>query len=183
MQILKRKVRYTYQDYLQTPEDKKCELIDGDLYMTPSPLTVHQRVLRKIYDRLNGFMEGKDLGELFFAPIDVVLSDFDVLQPDLLFVCKERLSIVTEKNVGGAPDVVIEVLSPGTKERDLGIKRTTYERYGVREYWIADPDARTIEILQMTDDGLKTFRVFASGTRLKSPLLEGLQFSVDDIFR
>ena len=151
--------------------------------MTPSPITIHQKISRRIYDQLAEFLKEKELGELFYSPLDVVLSDLDVVQPDLLFISRDRLGILTEKNIRGAPDLVIEILSPSTKERDLGIKRTTYERYGVREYWIVDPEAQQVEVLKMTDEGLRTHRVFVRGTQLNSPLLKELKFPIDSIFR
>lgn len=181
-QALRKKVRFTYQDYLQIPGEKRYEIIDGDLHMTPAPLTRHQKILGNIFRKLWDFVTERKLGEVLFAPVDVVLSQEDIVQPDILFISRDRLGILTEKNVQGPPDLLIEILSPSTKNWDQETKRKLYERYGVREYWIVDPDAQTIEILQMTDDGFKTYRVFSRGTHVRSPLLEGFTFLVEEIF-
>ena len=113
-----------------------------------------------------------DLGKILIAPLDVVLSDEDVLQPDILFVSRGRLGIITDRNVQGAPDLVVEVLSPGTADRDRTLKRARYLRFGVREYWIVDPQSRTIEVLQAGQTDFETVRVFPQSTVATSPLLE-----------
>jgi len=182
MQTVRKKVRFTYQDYLLLPYDKRYELIEGDLHRVPAPLTNHQKVSRNLQRILWEFVQKNGLGEVLYAPVDVVLSSEDVVQPDILFIAKERLAILTEKNVRAAPDLVIEILSPSSKEWDLEIKRKLYEKYGVREYWIVDPEAQTVEVLQLTDDGYLAFRVFSRGTKLKSPLLKDFSFPIEAIF-
>lgn len=182
MNVALRKVRFTYHDYLHLPEDKRYEIIDGDLHMTPAPLMKHQKVSGHLYRILHEWADKESRGEVFYAPVDVILSDEDVLQPDLLFISQERLGILTEKNVQGAPDLVIEILSPHSQEWDRSIKRKLYEKYGVREYWMVDLEAQSIEVLPLTDEGFKTLRVYTKGTHLKSPLLENLSFSVEEIF-
>lgn len=182
MQTLRKKVRFTYEDYLNFPPEKRYEIIEGDLHMTPAPLTKHQMTLLNLTLKLHEFINKNSLGKCLIAPVDVVLSREDVIQPDILFISKDRLGILTEKNVEGPPDLLVEVLSPSTKNWDREAKRKLYEHYGVREYWIVDPDAKTVEVLQMTDDGYRSYRVFACGTHLQSPLLEGLAFLIDEIF-
>lgn len=150
--------------------------------MVPAPLTTHQLILSKIYDLISDFVEGTDLGMVLFAPVDVVLSNENVVQPDLLFIAKNRMGILKRENIQGAPDLVVEILSEGTKKWDLEIKRKLYEKYGVREYWIVDPEARSVEVLQSTDEGFTTVRVFTGKTRVKSPLLEGFGFDPERIF-
>lgn len=179
---LRKQVRFTYQDYLHIPEDKRYEIINGDLHMTPAPLITHQKVSGNIYKALSHFVNNQKLGEVLYAPVDVVLSEEDVVQPDILFITQERLDILTDKNVRGAPDLVIEVLSPSTREWDREFKRKLYEKFGVREYWIVDLNAQSIEILQMTDEGFKTTRVYTQGAHLASPLLKNFSLAIGDVF-
>lgn len=177
-------VRYTYQDYINLPEseNKQYELIDGELYMAPSPTPKHQRGKGNLFRILSDHVEANDLGVVYDAPLDVVLSNEDVLQPDIMFISKKRLGIVTEQNIQGAPDLVIEVLSPGTASRDRTIKRARYARFGVREYWLVDLVSRTIEVLRASREGFETIRIYSEGMSLESPLLPGLQIDVASIF-
>ena len=137
------KIKLTYEDYAKTPDDERYELIDGELLMVPSPNRPHQWTVIHLGTRLIAFVEENDLGEVYFAPFDVVLSDTNVVQPDLVFVSRERLGIITHANIQGAPDLVVEVRSPSTAYRDLTIKRRLYAEHGVKEYWMVDPEART----------------------------------------
>ena len=147
-------VRFTYQDYLLLPDDgKRHELIDGDHYMTPAPYTKHQRISSNLPRMIGRFVYQRRLGRLYAAPTAVLLSDLDVVQPDLLFVSTVRTSIITEKHIQGPPDLVIEILSDATRKTDEIIKRKLYERYGVSEYWIVDPVLETVKIYHMTDRG------------------------------
>ena len=138
------RIKFTYEDYRHTPEDKRYELLDGELIMVLAPRTAHQRTSRDILIPINTFVAENDLGEVVIAPCDVVLSDTDVVQPDLLFVSKERSHIINEDNIRGALDLVIEILSPSTAQRDRTLKRTLYALHGVPEYWQADTDARDV---------------------------------------
>ena len=133
------RIKFTYEDYKHTPEDKRYELIDGELILAASPRRAHQRTDMEITLVLGDYVKEHDLGEVYSAPFDVVLSDTDVVEPDLLFVSKERLHIINDDNVRGAPDLVIEILSPPTAGRDRTVKRTLYAKHGVKEYWLADP--------------------------------------------
>lgn len=178
-----RKIKFTYQDYLLTPEDKRYELIDGDLLMTPAPTWKHQTVASRLFERLNDWIRKNRLGEVRFSPVDVILSDEDVVQPDLLFIAKEHLKKITEKNVQGAPDLVIEILSPGTEKRDRLIKPKLYGRHGVREYWIVDPESKTIEVMGWVGSDFKTLQVYPENASFKSPLFEGFSFQVTELFK
>ena len=150
--------------------------------MVPSPLEAHQRVSKKIEYQLVEFIEGHDLGYVYYAPFDVVLSMGNVVQPDILFISKERRGIITKQNVQGAPDLVIEVLSPGTSDRDLTLKRTLYGKYGVREYWIVNPEAQTVEVCILGKSGLDTVRVYPKESMLSSVILPGLEIDLREIF-
>lgn len=179
--MLKEKIRFTYDDYYALTDEKRYELIEGDLYMVPSPYFYHQIVSGNIEFMLRDFVKKRNLGIVVYAPIDVVLSPEDVLQPDILFISKERRHIITEKNVSGAPDLVIEILSPSTQERDKLVKRNLYAKYGVKEYWIVDPSAKNIEILSLSGQGYKLFGVFFIDDVLSSPLI-GFTFPLKEAF-
>ena len=182
MATQRRVVKFTYEDYKHTPEDKRYELIDGDLIMVPAPRTTHQRNSRKISTPLDIFVVENDLGEVFYASCDVVLSDTDVVQPDILFVSKERSNIITEDNIRGAPDLVIEILSPSTAQRDRTLKRTLYALHGVREYWLADTDAKNVLVLTLEDGDYKVAGIYGEGQTVVSPLLQGFMLEIDRIF-
>lgn len=182
MQALKRKVRFNWHDYQSLPAEKRYEIIDGDLHMVPAPLTTHQIISRNLADMLWEHISKRKLGELLYAPVDVIFSFEDIVQPDIVFISKERLDILKKENVQGAPDLVIEILSPSTQTTDKEIKLKLYEKYGIREYWIVDPEARSIEVRQLTDDGLKLIRAYPKGTHLKSPLLSELSLPVEEVF-
>jgi len=175
-------IKFTYQDYLQMPGDKRYELIGGELYMVPSPDFAHQRILRDLGFLLWEFVKEHNLGVVLYAPFDVVLSEEDVVQPDILFVSKSRSEIITEKNIHGAPDLVIEILSETTAEWDRTIKKKLYAKYGVREYWLVDPKAKSIEVMVLGKRGFETMQVYPQGTSLISPLLPGLAISIKEIF-
>ena len=122
------------------------------------------------------------MGLFWSAPLDVVLSDYDVAQPDILFVSNERADIITEANIQGAPDLVVEVLSPSTTGYDRGYKQVLYGRHGVREYWIVDPDAETVDILVEGEDGLIPLGFYGNAGELTTPLLQGLTLDLDELF-
>ncbi len=164
-------IKFTYADYRNTPDDKRYELLDGDLVMIPAPVTAHQRVSRDLTLLLGQSVEHTGAGEVFVAPLDVVLSDTDVVQPDLLFVSNERAHIITEENVQGAPDLVVEILSPSTAERDQTFKRSLYARHGVKEYWLVDTDAKSVTVLFHNDHGFTLAGTYGVGHVLTSPTL------------
>ncbi|HWI52586.1 MAG TPA: Uma2 family endonuclease [Symbiobacteriaceae bacterium] len=175
--------RFTYEDYLLLPEDKRYELIEGELLVTPAPATRHQRILLKLAVRLSVYSEANGLGQVLPAPCDVILSSENVVQPDVLYVVRQRLSIINPAGgVHGAPDLVVEILSPSTASRDQVFKRKLYGKYGVREYWVVDPAASTIEVLVLGASGLETSRVFPIGSAVVSLLLPDLLLTVDDVF-
>jgi len=175
-------IKFTYSDYAQLPDDKRYELIEGEFYLVPAPYLYHQRILRKFGTAISSHVEDRQLGEVFYSPCDVVLSDNNVVQPDLIFVSQERAAILTEANIQGAPDLVVEILSPSTKKRDLGIKRNLFAKYGVREYWIVDPEAKTVDVLSWTETGYRVEAVFPQTGVLSSSLFPGLKLDLSEIF-
>ncbi len=176
------KKKYTYEDYLKMPDDQRYELIEGDLLMTPSPVTKHQRVLRKLAVVLENHASTHDFGEVFFAPYDVYLDNMNVVQPDILFVSKERLNIIGEKNIQGAPDLVIEILSESTAYRDLVQKKKLYARHGVIEYWIVDPMEETVDIYLLKDMAYVLARTCKKNDLFESEYLQGLKIELNRIF-
>ena len=176
-------VKFTYQDYLHTPDDQRYELLDGELIMAPAPNLGHQRIDIKLGWRLAQFVEQRNLGEVFSAPCDVVLSDTDVVQPDLLFVSTERAHLLLGgANVLGAPDLVVEILSPSTAGRDRTLKRALYARHGVQEYWLVDPDARTVTVLRLEEGAFEVESIYGEGQVLTSPMLAGFTADLNEIF-
>ena len=176
-------VKLTYSDYCKTPDDERWELIDGELIMAPSPTTIHQAVLLSLCTQLYRFVSERGLGNVFISPIDVVLSDVTVVQPDLLFVSNGRMRIVSERNIRGAPDLVVEVLSPSTARRDWRVKMDLYAEQGAEEYWVVDPDGQRIWVMGRTDEGLVEVGNYGAADTLISPLLPGFAASLAEVFR
>ena len=160
-------IRFTYEDYHSLPEDmgRRYELLDGELYLAPAPTISHQIIILNLELGIAPYVSAHRLGILLHAPVDVVLGqgrEREVVQPDLLFVSRARLTILSAHEVRGAPDLVVEVLSPGTAGRDRGYKRHLYGRHGVHEYWVLDPAARTVEVYRADADAYDVPRVYAA---------------------
>ena len=175
-------VKFTYQDYLNTSEDKRYELLDGDLVTIATPGELHQSVSAQLGWRLVQFASENNSGRVYHAPFDVVLSDTDVVQPDLLFISNERDHIITPENIQGAPDLVVEILSSSTATRDRTFKRTLYARHGVKEYWMVDTTEKDITVLLLGVRGLEVADAYGEGETLTSPTLRGIRLKLDDIF-
>jgi len=166
--------RLTYEDYCLLPNDgKRYEIIDGELFVTPSPFRLHQHVVTNLTYYLVDFVKKADLGWVYAAPFDVVFSHTSVVEPDILYVSKGRAEVLTEENVRGAPDLVVEVLSQGTREADRTFKLKLYARYGVQEYWIIDPEGPSAEIYRWAKKGLELAAQLHASDSLTSPLLPG----------
>jgi Uma2 family endonuclease len=176
--------KLTYEDLRKMPDDgKRYELIDGEVFMMPTPTTSHQRTLGNLLFALGSLADERDLGEVFVAPTDVVFGERTAVQPDLLFIRKDRLSIVTEMNVQGAPDLVIEVLSPSNAAFDRETKLQVYARGGVRELWYVDPDARSVDVLELgVDRHYALISRLAAIDSLTSTALPGLSLPVASLF-
>jgi Uma2 family endonuclease len=179
-------VKYTYEDLQTFPEGdgKRYEIIDGELLVTPSPMTRHQRVLGNFYWWVRSHLERSPIGEVFFAPYDVVLSDINVVVPDLLFFSNARLDCLTRKNAQGAPDLVVEVLSESTRRTDEIRKRKLFERFDVLEYWIVDPELDTVKIYRKIGSGFDRPIELSSeaGDTLTTPLLPGFKAPLAKLF-
>ena len=181
--VVEPKLRYTYRDYLDLPETaERCELIDGEYWIMTSPTGAHQGAILNVGSELWRFVRTNRLGKVFIAPFDVVLSPDDVFQPDVMFLSNDRMRRYTGDNIRGAPDLVMEVLSPSTASRDRGVKLQRYARFGVLEYWLIDTVAKNIQVLAASDGGFATAGVYGEGDTLLSPLLAGLRLDVSEIF-
>jgi Uma2 family endonuclease len=180
-------VKLTYDDFVLFPDDgMRHELIDGEHYVTPSPNRKHQKVSGNLHLLIGNWLEDHPIGQLFYAPFDVVFSKFDVVEPDMLYMSNERASqVLTQANVQGAPEIVIEIGSPGTRKRDETIKRHLYERAGVSEYWVVDPELDVVRVYRRGAEGFeRPLELTAeSGDVLITPLLPGLPLPLARIFR
>lgn len=177
--------KFTYEDYLLFPADgKRHELIDGAHCVTPAPRTKHQRISQNLSGLLYAYVTETRAGQIFCAPTDVVLSDVDIVQPDLLFISATRLSIITDNNIQGPPDLVVEILSEASRNTDEIIKRKLYERHHIPEYWIIDPELETVNIYRLSDQGYSQ-RVELSlenNEPLTSSLFSGWTLSLRTLF-
>ena len=175
---------WTYEDYLRLTDDKRYEVINGRLIEMPAPTTWHQDVSGNLEFIMRMFVREKRLGKVYDAPIDVVLGDRYVLQPDILFISKDRLEIIGERAIMGPPDLIVEIISPATVRRDTIVKKGIYERFGVKEYWIIYPDERAVEVWVLSDKGKYEFFSVAEGEgRVKSKVLEGLEIDLKEVFK
>lgn len=174
----------TYEIYAEMPDDgQRYEIIDGKLeMMSPAPTTSHQDVSRDLGFILMQSCKSEYL--IYYAPIDVIFSQTDVLQPDILMIRRSRLDIVSERGIEGPPDLVVEILSPSSRRRDKVVKMKRYARYGVEEYWIVDPAARTLEQHRLEGgDRYELFNLFEGDDVVASDMLPCVSFAVSDIFR
>ena len=174
----------TVHDYRELPEGPPYyQLIEGDLFMAPSPGLFHQGILGNLYYVLRTYLEKRPLGEVYFAPSDVHLSDLNVYQPDLYFVSNSRKSILSDQGTDGAPDLVVEILSPKTAKLDKGMKRSVYARTGVEELWIVDPELKEVHIYRLEKSADTPAAVCRLKHKIETPLFPGLKISVAKIFQ
>ena len=178
-------LKLTYEDYRLIPVDgKRHEVIDGEHVMSPSPNIRHQRISLTLSYELHRFLQEHRLGEIFVALCDVVLSKFDVVQPDLILVATAQAAIVTDANIHGVPTLVVEILSEGNRRLDETIKRQRYEHYGIPEYWIIDPELDLVKIYRLIDGryGQATVLTLEAQDKLTTPLLPALSLPLATLF-
>jgi Uma2 family endonuclease len=187
MQPAPRNTRLTYEDFLLFPDDgRRHEIIDGEHYVTPSPNTRHQELVGRLYFELELYIRGhRGAGRAFLAPFDVIFTRWDVVEPDLLLIAADQAGIITNKNVQGPPALVVEILSPGTRKTDEQVKRRLFNRGGVREYWLVDPELDLIKVFRRQADG--SFPRVVELTReahdiLTTPLLSDFNLCLDELF-
>jgi Uma2 family endonuclease len=176
----RRKLDYT--DYVATPDDgKRYQILEGTLYVTPSPNPVHQRVSRRLQRQLEDYFQGRSIGEVFNAPIDLILTDHDVLVPDLLVVADPKL--VSRRGIEGPPLLIVEILSPSTGKLDRGAKARRYAALGVLHYWIVDPETKRIECHRPVGGEFQPVLEAEGDTRLVHPEWDGLEVDLAALWR
>jgi Uma2 family endonuclease len=181
--VAKPKLRLTADYIWETPDDgNRYEVIDGKLFVTPPPTWGHQFGLGNLYGIVWSFVHPRQLGFIVFAPTGVVLDPETGVEPDLLYISKQRSEIIVERGVEGAPDLVVESLSPSTQRRDRGIKMRKYAESGVPHYWILDSRPRTLEAYRLKDDGYELIGVYKSGDIFRPELFSGLEISIDGLW-
>ena len=176
--------RYTYDELVaEMPEtNQPHELWDGELIMAPSPFFAHQKIALRFYRRLDDWVTPRELGEVVTSPLDMVLSPHRVVQPDVAFIARERLNII-ERAIMGPADLVAEVISLGGRHRDRIEKRDLYEQYGVKEYWIIDPEPETIDVLHLVNSRYELCMRCGPGETAASRLLPGFEIKAAWLFQ
>jgi Uma2 family endonuclease len=182
--ITKEKI-WTYEEYLKIEEEGRYEILKGQLLMAPAPNRFHQRILGRLFNKISFIIETNKMGQVYLSPIDVVLREDIVLQPDLVIVLKENYSILQDSGIIGIPDIVIEIISPSSVERDIVHKKKIYEECKVKEYWIVFPREKIIEIFTLKENQhYEIYNVFSieGNYLLKSFLLKDLEINLKEIF-
>lgn len=164
------------------PQDTPCEILNGEPKIIPVPRTKHQRIRSKLTVILSQVLEDEDLGVVLGSPCNVMLSPWDVVQPDILFIRKNRRGLIGEQIILGPPDLIVEILSEDTQERDMITKRRIYADSGVQEYWIVDPDAETVETRIWSELGYISTGTYEKRNRVSSPLLPNQGLYLSKIF-
>lgn len=173
--------QWTYSEYAELDDGKRHEVIGGEIAMAPAPDAYHQDASRTLLYALLQFVTAGNCGKVYYAPFDVVLDDTNVVQPDLVFIARENLGILKRPGVFGAPDLVVEILSPSSVETDRYRKQELYERSGVKEYWIVDPENRTIEVLANGPNGFVLHSFSAAPGTVASKVLPGFEVAVESV--
>lgn len=168
--------------YAKLPEGDDFQLIDGDIVMTPSPGSVHQQTSARLGFLFQQFLHSTGLGTLFYAPMDVYFTEYDTFQPDILIISRNRLEIIKEKRTEGAPDLIVEILSPSSGHYDLTQKKKVYESFGVKEYWIVDPIERTVEVCENGEMGFTLISQAKHSGRVDSNLMRGVFVETEKLF-
>ena len=175
---------FTYDDYLVLPDDgKRYQVIEGEISMTPAPSPRHQEIQADLCARMVLHVREHLLGKVYASPIDVALSMVDIVQPDILFVAKDRMDIVAKKNLVGIPNLIVEILSPSSVERDRVDKMALYERFGLPEYWIVDPDSQTVDVYLSAANRLEKVETLKAGEELHSRQIPGLVLELSEVFK
>jgi Uma2 family endonuclease len=174
---------FTVSDYFDTPEGgPRYQLIDGELIPMATPEIFHQDILRNLAFILLTYLRLHPIGKLLFAPVAVMLTEINAFEPDLIFISNERKSIITKRGIDGAPDFIVEILSPSTARYDKGIKRSIYARTGVVELWLIDPVLRQVRVYYLREDPENPIAVYSVSDSFESPLFPGLRFNCAEIF-
>ncbi|MCI0697343.1 Uma2 family endonuclease [candidate division KSB1 bacterium] len=175
--------KWTYDDYRRLPDDGwRYEIIEGELYMSPAAEPIHQEYGGEMFAALRDFGKKRNAGKVYMAPIDVILPGLaSPVQPDVLFIVKNRLHIVKKGRIEGAPDIIVEILSPSNWIIDRREKFNIYAKAGVREYWIVNPMVRTIELFVLREGRYELIGKYGVGEAVRSEVLPGFEVNVDEI--
>src|SRR6266487_2762116 len=173
--------RWTYEEYYRLDDDQRYEIIDGNLLMAPAPDTWHQDWSRKLFRLIDRFVAKNRLGEVFYAPIDIVLDEENTVQPDIVFIATEKLHIIQRRAIFGVPDLLVELISPSSVRRDRYDKKDLYAGVGVKEYWIGDPANKALEVLTLKQSAYQLHCSAEEKGKLTSLVLGGLEFDLADI--
>jgi Uma2 family endonuclease len=173
--------RKTVEDFMRLPEGSLAELIDGEIFMTPGPRVLHQRVILNLTLELAPYVRDRRWGEILTSPVDVHLPSGDIVEPDVVYIRRENESIIQDW-IRGAPDLLIEVLSPSHPERDLIVKRSLYARNGVLEYWIVDPADHSVQIWRLVEGRYEPSGYRRESQAIVTNLIPGLELAVTKLF-
>jgi Uma2 family endonuclease len=174
--------KQTIKDYKLLPEGAPYQLIEGELIMTPAPNPKHQLISGNLFKSIAMYVDEKRLGVLFYSPIDIYLSEDNAFQPDIVFISSERRHIIKDDGIHEAPELVIEILSPSTAYYDIKKKFMVYEKSGVREYWIVDPEMNTVEIYFNENGHFSLKAKLENKGEIESFILKGLRLTLEEIF-
>lgn len=173
---------WTYNDYLRLDDDTRYEIIEGALEVVPAPTLEHQGIVGELYTAFRSYVFEHACGKVYVSPVDIVLSDRNIVQPDVVFVAAARAEILHPRAIMGAPDLAVEIISPSSTSRDRVVKRKLYERFGVKEYWLVDPASRSIEVCALEAQGYRLVaHATVSGT-VSSLILPGFLIDITQVF-
>jgi Uma2 family endonuclease len=173
--------RWTYEDYYKLDDDQRYEIISGELLMAPAPDTWHQDWSRKLFRLIDQVVAKNALGEVFYAPIDIVLDEENTVQPDIVFIAAPNLHIIQRRAIFGVPDLLVELVSPASVRRDRYEKKELYARFGVKEHWIGDPANKSLEILTLKEGRYQLHGCAEEKGKLTSLILPELEFDLTQI--
>lgn len=177
------KALWTYDDYALLPDDgNRYEVLEGELVMSPSPRTKHQIVSNNLSYILNEYVRKQKIGRILVAPMDVILTPTNVVQPDLIFISNETAKIITEKNIQGAPDLLVEILSASTADRDLGVKMRIYARHKVPHYWLIDPGTESLEAYKLKRTKYELVGRYSTEDIFEPELFPGLLITLKELW-
>lgn len=182
MEALLTKQKWSYKDYVFFDDEKRCEIIEGEIFMSPSASASHQEISRDLEFLMWLFVKAKNSGKVFNAPFDVILDENNVVQPDLLFISNKNLNLISERGVFGSPDLVVEIVSPSSGYRDKVTKKKLYEKFGVAEFLVVEPQNKSVEVFCLEG---KTYELFSSAKEngeVKSKVIDGFSVTISEIF-
>lgn len=175
--------RWTYEDYFKLEDDKRYEIIKGELIEMPAFSTSHQSIVKRLLKLMDDFVEEQKTGEVFVSPVDVILSEENVVQPDLVFVSKENSKIIKDRGIFGAPDLVVEVISPSTLKKDTEDKKKLYAEFGVKELWLIFPGEKVVEVFSLGEEDYKVCSFGYEKGEVRSCILKNFRVDLEKLFK